>query len=501
MVTAPGARRPPEGSEAAARLVLPRRDTAIHFVGIGGVGMSGIAEVLANLGYRVSGTDLKESETTRRLTQLGCRCSLGHRAEAVHGADVVVISSAVPPTNPEVVEARRHGTPVIARAEMLAELMRMKYGVAVAGSHGKTTTTSMVAAVLHAAGLDPTAVIGGKVNALGAHARLGEGDLLVAEADESDGSFLKLTPTVAVVTNIDPEHLDHYGDVAALERAFIDFINKVPFFGLAVLCLDHPTIQGLLPQIEKRHATYGLASQADYRARELSFDGMTSRFVAVHRGEVLGPVEVRMPGAHNVLNALAVLAVSDFLGIPFDVYRRALAEFSGVQRRFTVRGEERGVLVVDDYGHHPAEVRATLAAARAAFPSRRLVVAFQPHRYSRTRDLLEEFSRSFYDADCLLLTEVYAAGEEPIAGADGAALFEAVRRHGHRHAQLVPARAALVEALLARHGATGGLRPGDLVLTLGAGDVWHVGEDLLTHLRSDGGGGLPPAAGGAEGGP
>jgi UDP-N-acetylmuramate--alanine ligase len=453
--------------------MFPRRDTHIHFVGIGGIGMSGIAEVLVNLGYRVSGTDLKESDTTKRLTQLGAQVKYGHAAQHLADADVVVISSAVKPTNPEVIEARRRQIPVIPRAEMLAELMRMKYGVAIAGSHGKTTTTSLVATVLHQAGLDPTAVIGGKLPSLGSNARLGQGDYLVAEADESDGSFMKLSPTVAVVTNIDPEHLDHYGTLDKLKQTFTDFINKVPFYGLAVLCLDHPHVQSLLPLVEKRHVTYGLQPHADYRAVDLTFDGLRSRFTPVVRGRSLGPVELAMPGRHNVLNALAVLAVSDFLGIEIDVYKRALGGFTGVGRRFTVRGDAHGVMVVDDYGHHPEEIRATLAGARAGFPERRLIVAFQPHRYSRTRDLHQDFARAFNEADLVAVCDIYAAGEEPIAGVSSERLVEEMRRCGHKGARYVAKRADVAGQLLPQ------LQDGDIVITLGAGDVWMVGEEVL----------------------
>jgi UDP-N-acetylmuramate--alanine ligase len=453
--------------------MFPRRDTHIHFVGIGGIGMSGIAEVLVNLGYRVSGTDLKESDTTKRLTQLGAAVKYGHAAQHLADADVVVISSAVKPTNPEVIEARRRQIPVIPRAEMLAELMRMKYGIAIAGSHGKTTTTSLVATVLHQAGLDPTAVIGGKLPSLGSNARLGQGDYLVAEADESDGSFMKLSPTVAVVTNIDPEHLDHYGTLDKLKQTFTDFINKVPFYGLAVLCLDHPHVQSLLPLVEKRHVTYGLQPHADYRAVDLTFDGLRSRFTPVVRGRSLGPVELAMPGRHNVLNALAVLAVSDFLGIEIDVYKRALGGFTGVGRRFTVRGDAHGVMVVDDYGHHPEEIRATLSGARSGFPERRLIVAFQPHRYTRTRDLHQEFARAFNEADLVAVCDIYAAGEEPIAGVSSERLVEEMRRCGHKGACYVSKRAEVAGQLLPQ------LRDGDILITLGAGDVWMVGEEVL----------------------
>jgi UDP-N-acetylmuramate--alanine ligase len=448
-------------------------DTRIHFVGIGGIGMSGIAEVLLTLGYAVSGSDLKESDTTRRLTQLGARVGYGHDAAHVGETDVVVISSAVKPSNPEVQAARRRGIPVIPRAEMLAELMRMKYGIAVAGSHGKTTTTSLVATVLHAAGLDPTAVIGGKLPQLGSNARLGQGDYLVAEADESDGSFMQLSPTVAVVTNIDPEHLDHYGSLDALKRTFVDFVNKVPFYGLAVLCVDHEHVQAILPQVEKRHVTYGFTPLAAFRAVDVTHDGLRTQFTAIARGKTLGRVELAMPGRHNVLNSLAVLAVADFLGVDLAVYRRALAEFGGVGRRFTVRGSAGGVMVVDDYGHHPAEIRATLAGARSGFKERRLVVAFQPHRYSRTRDLMGEFARAFNEAELVAVCDIYAAGEEPIEGVSSARLVEEMRASGHGGALFVPRRADVAAALMPL------LRDGDILITLGAGDVWTVGEEVL----------------------
>ncbi|MCU1278523.1 MAG: UDP-N-acetylmuramate/alanine ligase [bacterium] len=448
-------------------------DTRIHFVGIGGIGMSGIAEVLLTLGYGVGGTDLKESDTTRRLTQLGATIKYGHDAAHLDAADVVVISSAVKPTNPEVVAARARGIPVIPRAEMLAELMRMKYGIAVAGSHGKTTTTSLVATVLHQAGLDPTAVIGGKLPSLGSNARLGGGDYLVAEADESDGSFMKLTPTVAVVTNIDPEHLDHYGTLDKLKQTFVDFINKVPFYGLAVLCVDHEHVQSILPLVDKRHVTYGFTPLANFRAVDVAFDGLRTTFTAIARGKMLGRVELAMPGRHNVLNSLAVLAVADFLGVDFATYQRALSGFSGVGRRFTVRGEARGVMVVDDYGHHPAEIRATLAGARTGFKDRRIVAAFQPHRFTRTRDLMGDFARAFNEADVVTVCDIYAAGEEPIAGISSARLVDEMRASGHLAAHYVAKRADVAAAL------SPSLREGDIVITLGAGDVWMVGEEIL----------------------
>jgi len=439
--------------------------------------MSGIAELLLNLGYRVSGSDLKESEITRRLASLGGIVSAGHRAENVApDVDVVVTSSAVKKNNPEVIAAKDRGIPVIPRAEMLAELMRLKEGVAIAGSHGKTTTTSLIATVVAHAGLDPTAVVGGKLNALGSNAKLGKGRLMVVEADESDGSFLRLSPAIAVITNVDPEHLDYYGTVEALQQAFVDFADRVPFYGLAVLCLDHPVVQHLIPRIGKRHTTYGVSPQAEWRADDVKLGPFQSRFTVSYKGTVQGEVTLRLVGAHNVLNALACCAVAHELGIPFQVTVEALAEFAGVQRRFTVRGEVNGITVVDDYGHHPAEIRATLAGARASFPHRRIVCAFQPHRYTRTRDLFGEFATAFNDADAVLLTDIYAAGEDPIAGVSGARLHEAVKACGHRDAAFVE-RSDLARKLREK------ARQGDLILTLGAGDITHASEELLELLK------------------
>ncbi|MBK7154981.1 MAG: UDP-N-acetylmuramate--L-alanine ligase [Sandaracinaceae bacterium] len=450
---------------------------SIHFIGIGGVGMSGIAEVLLDYGFEVTGSDLRMNDYASRLVDKGAKVALGHAAENVASADVVVFSSAVSPKNPEIVEARLRGVPVIPRAEMLGELMRLKDGIAIAGSHGKTTTTSLVATVLRDAGLDPTVVIGGKLNALGSGAASGAGDLLVAEADESDGSFLHLTPGIAVITNIDPEHLDHYGTLEAVKEAFIGFANRVPFYGLVVACLDHPNVQDILPSIDKRIVTYGLAAQADYRARNPKFSGLAMTFSVFRRGEALGDFEVRMPGIHNVLNALATIAVADELGVPHDKLREALRTFGGVQRRFTIVGEHEGVTIVDDYGHHPAEVQVTLDAAQRAY-GRRLVVAFQPHRYTRTRDCFLDLTRCFNRADVLFLTDVYAAGEEPIRGADSAALVDAIRAHGHRDVTLINDRKDLVAAMRAR------IRPGDVVLTLGAGDITKTGRELLADMTT-----------------
>ena len=455
-----------------------RRIQRVHFTGIGGVGMSGIAEVLVNLGYEVSGSDLKESENTKRLSDLGCRISFGHRAENVLGAQVVVFSSAVRKTNPEVTAAKLAGIPVIPRAEMLAELMRLKFGIAVAGAHGKTTTTSMIAQMMGGAGLDPTVVIGGRLDSLGSNAKLGQSEYLVAEADESDGSFLKLTPTYAIVTNIDPEHLDHYtGGIEEIKDAFVSFINKIPFYGVAIVCLENEHLQAILPRIEKRTLTYGLSPQADLSAQDIELRGFHATFTVMRQHAPLGRIELAMPGEHNVRNCLAAVAVGLELGLPFAEISEALHHFKGVQRRFQPRGEARGVLVIDDYGHHPAEVRATLAAARKGF-SRRLVVAFQPHRYTRTRDLLQEFATAFYDADLLVVTEVYAAGEEPIPGATGAALVTALRDHGHKHVTFVPHKDQLADHLAEL------VQPGDMVVTLGAGDIWTAGRDLVLRLQA-----------------
>jgi UDP-N-acetylmuramate--alanine ligase len=452
----------------------------VHFVGIGGIGMSGLAEILRSLEFEVSGSDLKESSTTRHLTALGVRVDLGHQAENVRGVDVVVYSSAIHPENPEITEARALGIPAIGRAEMLAELMRVKYGVAIAGSHGKTTTTSLVATVLRAAGLDPTVVVGGKMAALGSNARLGAGDLLVAEADESDGSFLRLTPTIAVVTNIDPEHLDHYGSHDKLKDAFIEFAARVPFYGLAVLCLDHPHVQDILPRIPRRHVTYGVSPQSDYAARAIQFRGLETSFNAYRRGESLGAFTVRMPGAHNVLNCLATIAVADELEVPLDVTKQALATFGGVARRFTVVGVVDGITLIDDYGHHPAEIRATIEAAQRAFPgeSHRIVVAFQPHRYSRTRDLFDDFTRAFNQADVLVVTDIYPAGEAPIAGVNAERLVQAIREHGHHDASYVASKADVPAALEKM------VRPGDVVIALGAGDINGAVRALRARLES-----------------
>jgi UDP-N-acetylmuramate--alanine ligase len=450
----------------------------IHFVGIGGIGMSGIAEVLINLGYKVSGSDLKESDITRRLASLGGTIAYGHRAENLAEVDVVVTSTAVNRNNPEVLEAHRRKIPVIPRAEMLAELMRMKYGVAIAGTHGKTTTTSMVATVLSHGGIDPTVVIGGRLDSIGSNAKLGQGKFLVAEADESDGSFLKLSPTIAVVTNVDADHLDYYRDMDEIRATFIDFINKVPFYGLVVLCLDDQNLQAMIPEVKKRLVTYGLNSQADFQASDIQHHADRTGFLVHYRGAALGRLNIRMPGRHNVLNALAAVAVGMELDMPFAAIAEGFQDFGGVQRRFQVKGEIGGIMVVDDYGHHPAEIKATLAAARSGW-SRRLVAVFQPHRYSRTEALFDEFTTAFYQADHLVVMDIYAAGEEPRPGVSAEKLANGISVHGHKSCRFTGTAEATVEHLQAI------LQPGDIVITLGAGNVWQVGEDLLRLLENE----------------
>ena len=452
----------------------------LHFVGIGGIGMSGIAEVLKTLGYDVRGSDLHRSHVTARLEGMGIKIFEGHLATHVSDADVVVTSSAVHNDNPEVVEAKNRGIPVIRRAEMLAELMRMKYGIAVAGTHGKTTTTSLIASILDKGGFDPTMVIGGRLKSISTNARLGAGEYLVAEADESDGTFLRLIPTIAVVTNIDLEHLDHWrGGLPEIVDAFVNFVNKVPFYGAAVLCLDHPTVQGLLPRLEKRYVTYGFSPQADYVAENLEVAPQHMTFTVRKAGEPLGTVQARLIGRHNVQNALAAVAVADEVGVPFATIAEALAEFAGIGRRFEVKGSVHDVMVVDDYGHHPAEIRATLEAAQAAH-NRRLVVAFQPHRYSRTRDLLEDFASCFNVCHVLFVCDIYSAGEAPIEGITAEHLVEVVRAHGHRDVRWVGPMSNLTEQLAQT------VRPGDLVITLGAGNIYQVGEELLASLAPAG---------------
>ncbi len=445
----------------------------IHFVGIGGSGMSGIAEVLLNLGYTVSGSDILPSGVTAHLSELGARVSEGHAAAHLDGAQVVVTSTAVRDDNPEVREARLHGIPVIPRAEMLAELMRLKYGVAVAGSHGKTTVTSMIALVLDKGGLDPTVVLGGRLGVLGSGARLGKGDYMVAEADESDRSFLKLSPTVAVVTNIDREHLETYDGLADIKEAFLGFVNKVPFYGAAVLCLDDPPLRDVLPRVERRVVSYGLTPRASVSARGLEVGPTSSTYTATLAGEDLGRVTVSVPGTHNVANSLAAVAVGLDLEVPFPAIQAGLGSFSGVDRRFQERGEAGGVLVIDDYGHHPTEIHVTLETLRRRAGDQRTLVLFQPHRFTRTQALWDDFCGAFHQADRLLITDVYAASEEPIPGIDARTLASAITRSGHGDAVYAGDLEAATERLAQE------AKEGDVVLTLGAGNVWTAGEELL----------------------
>ena len=449
----------------------------IHLIGIGGIGMSGIAELLLNLGYSISGSDIKRSEVTEHLSDLGGKIFLGHGPQNIDGADVVVFSSAVKDDNPEIVEARERSVPVIPRAEMLAELMRLKYGIAVAGSHGKTTTTSMIASILTRGGLDPTVVIGGRLNIWGgSNARLGRSDFLVAEADESDGSFLALCPSIAVITNIDYEHMDFYRSMNDLRRTFVDFVNKIPFYGRAILCLDDKEVQGLIPKLRKSYLTYGLNPQADIRASEISKEELNTSFVVTFKNRLAGTITICIPGDHNVLNALAAVGVGLELDIDFEDIREGLKSLGGLKRRFEIKDEKGGILFLDDYGHHPTEIIATISTAKECWPDRRLVVIFQPHRYTRTRDLYDKFVISFNQADFLVITPIYGAGEEPIPGIDSRSLYQGIRDHGHRAVIFCDSIEDIISLLLDE------IRNGDLVLTLGAGDVDLVGEELLKRI-------------------
>lgn len=465
----------------------------IHFVGIGGIGMSGIAEVLLNLGYKVSGSDLKSSAVTQRLASLGATTYEGHRAENTVGAEVVVTSSAIATDNPEVTEAHKLHIPVIQRAEMLAELMRLKYGIAIAGMHGKTTTTSMVAAVLAAGGLDPTVVVGGRVDAMGSNARLGKSQYLIAEADESDRSFLKLSPILSVVTNIDREHMDTYRNMRDVKNTFLEFMDRVPFYGMIVACNDDPLLRKLLPDVQRRTVTYGTRRGSDFWIKAASTDiGETqkshfspnqevghpfSRFHVQYRREDLGEFTLHVPGLHNVLNATAAIAVGLGLDINIDLIRTGLDQFRGVDRRFQLRGRAAGVSVIDDYGHHPTEIRATLAAAKQC-GFRRIHVIFQPHRYTRTRDLMEEFTNAFADADSLFVLDIYAASEKPIEGITAEALAKSISEKSDKPAQYVASFADTVDA------ASAAAENGDMILTLGAGSVSQLGPMILEKLKA-----------------
>jgi len=453
-------------------------DIKIHFVGIGGIGMSGIAEVLHNLGYKITGSDLRETDTTKRLESLGIKIFYGHRPNNVSDAEVLVVSSAVKKDNPEILEAKKMGIPIILRAEMLAELMRMKYSILVAGTHGKTTTSSVIANMMFHVGVDPTLVVGGKLNNFGTNAKLGQGAFVVAEADESDGSFLLLSPTIAVVTNIEREHMDYYCSYDNLEKAFVDFLNKVPFYGLNIVCLDNPGVQRIIPRLNRRVMTYGLSHQADLRAENIVTKERESEFDVIYQNEHMGRFKICIPGKHNVLNVLAAICVAKELNLNMESVKESFLNFKGIQRRFQIKGEAKGITVVDDYGHHPTEIKATLDTARN-FWKGRVVVLFQPHRYTRTQDLYEEFLIAFYDADVVLVMDIYAASEEEIPGVSGEGLADGIRTFGHKNVHYVGDKDNALKFL------KGFLKEGDLLLTLGAGDVYKVGERLLEELQND----------------
>lgn len=448
----------------------------VHIVGIGGAGLSGISEILLSLGFHVSGSDMNRTEITEHLIKLGASVYYGHEARHVPDADVVVVSPAIPSENPEILAAKARKIPVIRGAEMLAEIMRMKFSVAVSGTHGKTTTTAITAAVLDE--LDPTVVVGGKLVSLGSHARIGHGEVMVVEADEAYGSIEKFFPTVAVVTSVDADHLDYYNSIEEIGKTFLEFINKVPFFGVAVLCMDQENIRQLLPQVEKRHITYGIDADADLMAKEIRVKGPTSRYQVKFRGDVLGEVHLKMPGRHNISNSLAAIGVGIELDIPFNRIRAALESFQGIHRRFEIVGEAQGIIIVDDYAHNPAKLRAVFSAARESY-KRRIVAVFQPHRYQRVRHLADEFSKSFYDTDVLIVTSIYGAGETPIEGVTGENLATAIKARGHQHVIYVPDKDRVVDELMSE------IRTNDIVITVGAGDISQVGRDLSRRLRGD----------------
>jgi UDP-N-acetylmuramate--alanine ligase len=448
----------------------------IHFVGIGGAGMSGIAEVLINLGFRVSGSDVNQTEVTDRLAKLGGEISIGHAESNVEGADVLVFSSAVKPSNVEIVTAQRHKIPVISRIEMLAELMRMKYSIAVAGTHGKTTTTGMVSYVLEHGGLDPTLVDGGIVRNLDTNIRLGSSEFMVVEADEAYGSIKKLSPTVAVVTNIDNDHLDYYGTMDEIKKTFLDFVNKVPFYGSAILCLDQENIQELIPKVEKRFVTYGVETKADFTATDIRFEADGVSYKANHHGKTLGNVQIKSPGIHNVSNSLVAVAVGIELDVSFKNIVKALKEFPGIQHRFEILGNANNILVVDDYGHHPTEIKATLKAARDTYSKRRIIAIFQPHRYSRVQLLAQEFARCFYQADVLIMTDIYSAMEDPIDGVTGEMVANITRDYGHKDMLYIPDKNSIPDHVIKI------AHSGDVIITLGAGDIWKIGKEILRRL-------------------
>jgi UDP-N-acetylmuramate--alanine ligase len=449
----------------------------IHFIGIGGSGMSGIAEVLINQDYEVSGSDQSKSSVTDHLESLGAEIHFHHKPENIDNKHVVVVSSAIRDDNPEVTAAREQMIPVIRRAEMLAELMRMKHGIAIAGTHGKTTTTSLVATVLAGGNLDPTVIVGGKLKNMGGHAKLGQSKFLVAEADESDGSFLKLSPTIAVVTTLDEEHMDYYHTMQNMKSAFLEFLNSVPFYGTAILCMDDPNLQSLLPKIEKRTITYGLKTQADYTAREISVSELQTHFTVFHQGNKLGRISSESLGNHNVCNTLAAVAVGMELNMDFPAVADALKNFTGVQRRFEILHQSDSLTIVDDYGHHPAEIQATLETVKTVWPNRRLVVIFQPHRFTRTQHLLESFYSSFNDADQLALLDIYAAGEKPIEGINSKKIAQGVREFGHKHVDHIENIDSVIPHL------KNSLQPGDVVLTLGAGNIGELAHKLAAQFH------------------
>jgi len=457
--------------------LMQRKVKCIHFVGIGGIGMSGIAEVLINLGYHISGSDTAQSETTARLQKLGASVALGHAAKNIGNVDVVVTSTAVKIDNPEVYEAHQRNIPVIPRAEMLAELLKMKFSVAVSGSHGKTTTTSMVSTVLARGGLDPTMVIGGKLASIGSNARLGDGDIIVAEADESDGSFLKLSPTIAVITNIDREHLDFYPGITEIKDAFLKFANIVPFYGCTILCTDNEHVREIVPLIKRKMITYGIEHTADYVAQDIKYRASKTEYTLMYKGDRLGQIELFVPGLFNVYNSMAAVAVGRELDLDFGIIKEGIKSFAGVVRRLEMKGTVGDITVVDDYGHHPTEVKATLAAARQVWKGR-LIVVFQPHRFSRTKALFEEFTNAFGNADMLIINDIYPASEEPIAGVNSQVLAEAIRKAGHRHVEYIAQAEGTVEFLLNT------VKPKDTVLTLGAGSIYKIGEALLKQLSA-----------------
>jgi UDP-N-acetylmuramate--alanine ligase len=454
------------------RDTMRRKVKRIHFVGIGGIGMSGIAEVLLNLGYTVSGSDLSQSDLTHKLASLGAKIYAGHGASQLGDTDVVVTSTAVKPDNPEVMEAHRRNIPVIPRAEMLAELLKMKFSIAVSGSHGKTTTTSMVATVLASGGLDPTMVIGGKLASIGSNAKLGDGEVIVAEADESDGSFLKLAPSLAVITNIDREHLDHYRDIEDIKDAFLQFANIIPFYGSTILCLDDDNAKDILPKIKRKTVTYGLTAPADYRASAISFSGSSSSYALHYKESACGTVTLNVPGLFNVYNSLAAIAVARELDMQYEAIKEGLKGFAGVERRLEVKGTVNGITIVDDYGHHPTEIRETLRAAKQVW-KKKIIVVFQPHRYTRTKALFNEFLEAFPDADTLIVTDIYAASEIPIDGVNAAALCEGLRSKGHPDVVYMHDFDDIVNHLLSI------AEPSDVIITQGAGNVWKIGEDFL----------------------